>query len=317
MHGLRMAFDLMPTDGEEAAANIAARLNAFPAAVEQYKRTLREAADAGHVSATRADGRGRRAVRRLDRPGPRQLLPRPGRPDPGATAPWSPSCGGAPRPRPRRPPASASSCAPSWLRAAATNQAAGPERYELASQYFLGAKVDQHETYRWGFEELHRLENEMRAVSAEIAGSGASIDEAVAALDADPARRIPGKEAFRDWMQQLADKAIDELNGTHFDIAEKMRRLECRITPTSDGSIYYTAPSEDFSRPGRMWWAVPEGQTEFSTWRETSTVYHEGVPGHHLQIGQTQLRADCSTAGSGCSAGAPGTARAGRCTPSA
>jgi uncharacterized protein (DUF885 family) len=36
-----------------------------------------------------------------------------------------------------------------------------------------------------------------------------------------------------------------------------------------------------------MWWSVPEGVTSFSTWRETSTVYHEGVPGHHLQIGQT------------------------------
>src|SRR5918997_5736637 len=52
IHGLRMTFDLMPTQGEEAAANVAARLAAFPAAVEQYKRTLREAADAGHVSAT-------------------------------------------------------------------------------------------------------------------------------------------------------------------------------------------------------------------------------------------------------------------------
>ena len=51
VHGLRMAFDLMPTDGEEAAANIAARLNAFPHAVEQYKGTLRKAADEGHVSA--------------------------------------------------------------------------------------------------------------------------------------------------------------------------------------------------------------------------------------------------------------------------
>ena len=290
VHSLRMAFDLMPTEGPEAAANIAARLNAFPVAVEQYKRTLREAADAGHVSASAqmvavaeqcaawtdpardnffhaladriaADGALAADLRR------------------GAAAATEATAGFgdflrtelAPRGR--------------------ANQAAGPERYELASQYFLGARVDQHETYLWGFEELHRLENEMRAVSAEIAGSGASIDEAVAALDADPARRIPGKEAFRDWMQQLADKAIVELNGTHFDIAEKMRRLECRITPTSDGSIYYTAPSEDFSRPGRMWWAVPEGQTEFSTWRETSTVYHEGVPGHHLQVGQAQLLA--------------------------
>jgi uncharacterized protein (DUF885 family) len=129
-------------------------------------------------------------------------------------------------------------------------------------------------------------------VSGKIAGSGATIDEAVAVLDADPARRIPGKEAFRDWMQGLADRAVQELNGTHFDIPERMRRIECCLAPTSDGSIYYTAPSEDFSRPGRMWWSVPEGQTTFSTWQEVTTVFHEGVPGHHLQVGQTQLRAD-------------------------
>ena len=35
-----------------------------------------------------------------------------------------------------------------------------------------------------------------------------------------------------------------------------------------------------------MWWSVPEGVTEFDTWRELTTVYHEGVPGHHLQIGR-------------------------------
>jgi uncharacterized protein (DUF885 family) len=291
VHGLRMAFDLMPTDGEEAVSNFAARLNAFPTAVEQYKRTLREAADAGQVSARAqllavaeqcvawtdpqrdnffhgladrlaADGALATEVRR------------------GAAAATAATAGFGEFLR--------SELAPRGR----DKEAAGPERYELASQYFLGAKVDQHETYLWGFEELFRLENEMRAVAADIAGPGAGIADAVAALDADRRRWVPGKEAFRDWMQQLADKATEELNGTHFDIDEKMRRLECRLAPTSDGSIYYTGPSEDFSRPGRMWWAVPEGQTEFSTWRETSTVYHEGVPGHHLQVAQTQLRAD-------------------------
>ncbi|MBO0871721.1 MAG: DUF885 domain-containing protein, partial [Micromonosporaceae bacterium] len=43
---------------------------------------------------------------------------------------------------------------------------------------------------------------------------------------------------------------------------------------------------------GRMWWAVPQGVDAFSTWREVTTVYHEGVPGHHLQIAQTQLRSE-------------------------
>jgi uncharacterized protein (DUF885 family) len=39
-----------------------------------------------------------------------------------------------------------------------------------------------------------------------------------------------------------------------------------------------------------MWWSVPKGVTEFSTWRELTTVYHEGVPGHHLQVAQTVYR---------------------------
>ena len=124
---------------------------------------------------------------------------------------------------------------PSWRRAGRDKQAAGRERYELASQYFLGAKVDLDETYAWGFEELARLEADMRAVAARIVGPGATIDEAVAALDADPARTIQGKEAFRDWMQALADKAISELHGTHFDIPEQVRRIECCLAPTSDG----------------------------------------------------------------------------------
>jgi uncharacterized protein (DUF885 family) len=41
-----------------------------------------------------------------------------------------------------------------------------------------------------------------------------------------------------------------------------------------------------------MWWSVPKGVTSFATWRERTTVYHEGVPGHHLQIAQTAYRRD-------------------------
>ena len=41
-----------------------------------------------------------------------------------------------------------------------------------------------------------------------------------------------------------------------------------------------------------MWWAVPEGIDTFSTWKEVTTVYHEGVPGHHLQIAQNAYRSD-------------------------
>jgi uncharacterized protein (DUF885 family) len=120
--------------------------------------------------------------------------------------------------------------------------------------------------------------------------SSGTVPDAIEALDAEPDRVIQGKERFRDWMQELADTTIRELADVHFDIPEPVRRIECCLAPTSDGAIYYTGPSEDWSRPGRMWWAVPEGVDRFSTWQEVTTVYHEGVPGHHLQVAQTAYR---------------------------
>ncbi len=294
LHSVRSIFDLMPTSGEEAAATIAARLAAVPRALAESRRTLVEAAEHGHVAA-RAQmeevakqcdtwvavdgddfwpGLARRVAE--DSPLPDSLaeeLERSAAAARAATADYARFLRDelAPVGRDKQP--------------------VGPDRYALGSRYFLGATVDLEETYGWGFEELARIEAEMRAVADKIVPGG-TVPEAIAALEADPARKIAGKEAFRDWMQALADRAIAELHGTHFDIPEQVRRIECCLAPTSDGGIYYTGPSEDFSRPGRMWWAVPQGIDSFSTWQEVTTVFHEGVPGHHLQIGQTAVRAD-------------------------
>jgi uncharacterized protein (DUF885 family) len=41
-----------------------------------------------------------------------------------------------------------------------------------------------------------------------------------------------------------------------------------------------------------MWWSVLADKEEFPTWRETSTVYHEGVPGHHLQVATAVYEAE-------------------------
>ena len=41
-----------------------------------------------------------------------------------------------------------------------------------------------------------------------------------------------------------------------------------------------------------MWWSVPDGIEDFHPWREVTTVFHEGVPGHHLQVAQTAYRSD-------------------------
>ena len=168
---------------------------------------------------------------------------------------------------------------------AGESDAVGRELYALNSRRFLGATIDLDETYEWGREELARMVAEQTAIANEIL-PGASVEEAVAHLEADPTRKLVGTDALQKWMQETSDRAVAELGASHFDIPEAIRTLECMIAPTQEGGIYYTGPTDDFSRPGRMWWSVPEGVTEFDTWRELTTVFHEGVPGHHLQIAQ-------------------------------
>ena len=146
--------------------------------------------------------------------------------------------------------------------------------------------MDLADAYAWSWEEIARLRAEQAQVSSLIR-PGATREEAEAILDKDPARRIEGRENFRAWMQELAERTISQLHGKHFDIPEPAQRIEAMIAPVNDGGISYSEPSEDWSRPGRMWWSVPSGLDCFATWNEVTTVYHEGVPGHHLQISQS------------------------------
>lgn len=166
---------------------------------------------------------------------------------------------------------------------APSRDAVGRKAYSLHSRSFLGTTIDLDETYAWGVKELESIIARQSEVAEEIE-PGASIERAKQLLDEDPARQLHGTDELKAWMQKLADAAVENLAGSHFEIGGPMRRIECCIAPTNEGGIYYTGPSPDFSRPGRMWWSVPEGEDTFTTWRETSTVYHEGVPGHHLQI---------------------------------
>ncbi|MFA1543661.1 DUF885 domain-containing protein [Actinomadura monticuli] len=165
--------------------------------------------------------------------------------------------------------------------------ALGADRYRLGVRDFLGTELDLAETYAWGWEELARIESEMAEAAARIL-PGEPVPAVMAALDADPAYRIEGAEAFRAWIQELADRAIEDLDGAHFDIPEPLRRIECRIPPVESG-IYYLAPAEDLSRPGTVWWTVGDPSAEVVTWTVPTTMFHEGVPGHHLQLGVTTL----------------------------
>ncbi|WP_344999073.1 DUF885 domain-containing protein, partial [Tsukamurella soli] len=166
----------------------------------------------------------------------------------------------------------------------------GRDAYPLYSRAFLGTVIDLEETYAWGQERLSAIVGEQSAVARELypdLDGPDAVAQALIRLDAEERYTLRGTDALRGWMQDKSDAAVSALAGAHFDIPAGLTRLACRIAPSGSGGIYYTGPSADLSRPGTMWWAVPKGQDTFHTWQETTTVYHEGVPGHHLQIGES------------------------------
>lgn len=284
---IRSAFDLMPTDTTDDWSVIAARLKAVPAAIEGYVASLRAGITEGVVPARRqvvevvtqieryTDDRGFFATFAAE------AAPSDGQLPASLARDLADNANAARVAYDELAEFLASELAP----AASEKDAVGRELYSLHSRRFLGATIDLDETYEWGVEELARMVAEQESIASEIK-AGASVEEAVAFLEQDESRKLHGTEALQRWMQATSDRAVEELGRTHFDIADPIRRLECMIAPTQEGGIYYTGPTDDFSRPGRMWWSVPEGVESFDTWRELTTVYHEGVPGHHLQIAQ-------------------------------
>jgi hypothetical protein len=69
------------------------------------------------------------------------------------------------------------------------------------------------------------------------------------------ARAVHGEDDLRVFLQDLMDRTIADLDGTHFDIPEPLTRVEAMIAPPGGAAAaYYTGPAEDFSRPGRTWY---------------------------------------------------------------
>ena len=287
LQNIRDVFDLMPTATTDHWEIIAARMGAVPAAVDGYIESLRLAVADGPAPALRQVEIGITQAEELA----------------GDASFWTTFAASAEAPealaaeldRNAHVARGAYARLADALRELAPHapqaDAVGRERYGRLSRLFLGATIDLDETYEWGREELARIVAEQDEVAHQLYGDGTTADEAMRRLDEDVTRQLHGTDALQRWMQETSDAAIEALAGTHFDIADPIRRLECCIAPTQNGGIYYTGPTDDFSRPGRMWWSVPPGVESFGTWREKTTVYHEGVPGHHLQIAQATYRA--------------------------
>ena len=176
----------------------------------------------------------------------------------------------------------------SYLPAARDEDGVGRDEYLLGAEEYLGMELDPEETYQWGWDEIRRIRDEMK-VSAQEVDPDRSVEEVIDLLETDPARSAASREEFVEFISNLQLQAIDQLAGTHFEVPEELRTVTVNVAPPGVPlGAWYNGPSEDFSRPGSIWYA-PGERERLPYYQEVSTGYHEGFPGHHLQVGTAML----------------------------
>jgi len=179
-----------------------------------------------------------------------------------------------------------------YMALATPHDAVGAERYAVWARYYTGADLDLRATYEWGLQDLAQITERRWKVAAKIKPDAKTLREVADYLDNAPEYKIHGKEAIIKKLLDFTQAAVAQLDGTHFDIDERMKFCDARIAPEGSASApYYMSPSEDMSRPGTTWLPLL-GKDEVSWWHLASTWYHEAVPGHHLQVATSVLERD-------------------------
>lgn len=283
---MRDVFDVMPRGSQSEWENITRRLEGFGGMLHGYRQCLQVGISAGDTVAVRqaesvlgqaeAAASGRSRFR---------------------TFPEAASAAGADGDQVSKAVESVRAAIgefAEWLRttylpAARPADAVGRDEYLRGADEFLGMVIDPEETYEWGWGEVHRIRSEMEATAAEI-DPGMSVDEVIDLLETDPARSAGTREEFVEFVSAIQQQAISQLADVHFDVPDELKVVTVNIAPPG-GSLgaWYKSPSEDFSRPGSIWYA-PGERERLPYWQEVSTAYHEGFPGHHLQVGTAVLQ---------------------------
>jgi len=276
VHAVRSVFDELPTTTAEDWLELAHHLHGVGPALAGYAATLTRSADRGHLAAPRLI-KGAAAQCRgwiTDDGFYAGLVGR--APDAARTA----VADGVAAARAGTA-AFADFLAGDLLPRSDRDERAGRERYARTAAAFLGAEVDLDETYAWGWAELDRIGREINRLARDVDPGG--FVAAAAALDADPRRRLADADAVESWLRQGVARIADRVDGVHLDLVPQARVPDCRISTSGSGVMYYAPPDPALTRPGQVWWTAEPGAV-VHTWRETTTLHHEGVPGHHTQI---------------------------------
>ena len=133
--------------------------------------------------------------------------------------------------------------------------------------------------HQLGLERVSLLEDEYRRIAGPLLGTG-EVNEIYTRLRDDPQLRYAGPEEVVADALRCLDKAAAAMGGWFGPVPE----APCVAHPIDVGAMaYYYPPSGDGVRPGTFFFNVAD-PTAWARFQIPGIAYHEGIPGHHLQM---------------------------------
>lgn len=159
----------------------------------------------------------------------------------------------------------------------------GDGLYRYAIEQFTSSSMTPEQIHRLGLSEVERIERAQTEIARRL--GYADLKTARKAIAADPARHAQSREQILELYRQYIatmEKRLPDLFGTLPTTAVQVQAVETWREKEAS-SAQYMPGTPDGKRPGLITVNTGEPDKRLLTTVE-AIAYHEGVPGHHLQL---------------------------------
>jgi uncharacterized protein (DUF885 family) len=155
----------------------------------------------------------------------------------------------------------------------------GADMYARALRFFTTTSLSAEEIHQIGLDQVAQLAEEYRALGPEVVGTDVLAD-IFEAMRTDPALHVTEADQLVDGTRVAIERAWDAMPAWF----EVLPKAPCGVQASTTGAkAFYYAPAADGSRGGSVFVNILEPDA-WGTFEIESLAFHEGIPGHHLQI---------------------------------
>ena len=168
----------------------------------------------------------------------------------------------------------------------------GNDYYNARLKHYTTTELTSDEIHEIGLKEVARIQSEMQEIMTRVGFEG-SLKAFFTFLRTDPQFTFPNTDAGRDAYMSEATAVIDEMRDqldSLFITKPKASMIVKRVEPFREDTAFgafYNSPALDGSRPGTYYINLKDVK-EQPTFLMQALAYHEGIPGHHMQLAIAQ-----------------------------